>query len=65
MTGSREYFDAISVKWDEMQRSFFTAEVRKLAIGVANVQKGQVKADSILPGKSYAWIIAGIAGVLF
>lgn len=43
--GSREYFDRVASKWDEMRRSFFTEEVREGAYRAAGVVSGKIAAD--------------------
>lgn len=43
--GSREYFDLVASKWDEMRRSFFSEEVRKGAYRAAGLVPGRVAAD--------------------
>ena len=43
--GSREYFDLVASKWDEMRRSFFSEEVREGAYRAAGLVPGRVAAD--------------------
>lgn len=47
--GSREYFDRVASRWNEMRRSFFTEEVRE----------GVYRAAGIVPGKTAADIGCG------
>jgi ubiquinone/menaquinone biosynthesis C-methylase UbiE len=46
-TGSetREYFDAVADRWDEMRRKFFGEGVRQAAIRAANIDSSSVVAD--------------------
>jgi ubiquinone/menaquinone biosynthesis C-methylase UbiE len=43
--GSRQYFNRVASKWDNMQASLFTDKVREVAVGRANLQKGLTAAD--------------------
>jgi ubiquinone/menaquinone biosynthesis C-methylase UbiE len=45
MDRTREYFDEISGKWEEMRQSFFGDEVRRAAVAAAGVGPGSVVAD--------------------
>jgi ubiquinone/menaquinone biosynthesis C-methylase UbiE len=45
MDRTREYFDEISVKWEEMRQAFFGDGVRRAAIAAAGVKPGFVVAD--------------------
>ena len=42
---TREYFDAVANKWDEMRRSFFGEGVRAAAIRAAKINSASVVAD--------------------
>jgi len=43
--GTREYFDGVATRWDEMRRQFFGDGVRRAAIAAARVRPGMVVAD--------------------
>jgi len=43
--GSREYFDRVASKWNEMRRSFYTEEVREAAYRKAGLVPGKTAAD--------------------
>ena len=43
--GSKDYFEKVADKWDQMRRGFFTEKVRKVAVAKANVQAGKWAAD--------------------
>jgi ubiquinone/menaquinone biosynthesis C-methylase UbiE len=43
--GTREYFDEVASRWDEMRRQFFGDGVRRAAIAAAGVRPGMVVAD--------------------
>ena len=43
--GSREYFDRVASKWNEMRRSFYTEEVREAAYRKAGLVSGKTAAD--------------------
>ena len=45
MSDTREYFDNVAGKWDEMRRQFFGDGVRRAAIAAAGVQPGMTVAD--------------------
>jgi ubiquinone/menaquinone biosynthesis C-methylase UbiE len=45
MDHTREYFDQIADKWDEMRRTFFGDGVRRAAVQAAGVGAGAVVAD--------------------
>jgi ubiquinone/menaquinone biosynthesis C-methylase UbiE len=45
MDHTREYFDQIADKWEEMRRAFFGEGVRRAAIAAAAVTPGSVVAD--------------------
>ena len=45
MERTREYFDGISGKWEEMRQAFFGEGVRRAAVGAAGVGPGSVVAD--------------------
>jgi ubiquinone/menaquinone biosynthesis C-methylase UbiE len=45
MDHTREYFDQIADKWDEMRRTFFGDGVRRAAVRAAGVRAGAVVAD--------------------
>jgi ubiquinone/menaquinone biosynthesis C-methylase UbiE len=42
---TREYFDAVANKWDEMRRNFFGEGVRDAAIRAAKINSASVVAD--------------------
>lgn len=42
---TREYFDAVADKWDDMRRQFFGEGVRRAAIAAAGVAPGMTVAD--------------------
>ncbi|UCC38174.1 MAG: methyltransferase domain-containing protein [Candidatus Aminicenantes bacterium] len=42
---SKKYFDEVARKWDEMQQSFFSEEVREKAFSIAGVKAGEIAAD--------------------
>lgn len=42
---TREYFDAVANKWDEMRRAFFGEGVRDAAVRAANISSSSVVAD--------------------
>ncbi len=42
---SKKYFDEVAHQWDNMQQSFFSADVRDKAFSVARVKKGKIAAD--------------------
>jgi len=42
---SKEYFDQVARKWDEMRESLFTEKVREKALSKAGVEKGKTAAD--------------------
>jgi ubiquinone/menaquinone biosynthesis C-methylase UbiE len=45
MDRTREYFDEISGKWEEMRQQFFGDEVRRAAVAAAGAGPGSVVAD--------------------
>ena len=42
---SKEYFDKVADRWDRMQKSFFSDNVRKGAVARAQVRPGELAAD--------------------
>src|SRR3954470_14593669 len=42
---TREYFDEVATRWDEMRRQFFGDGVRRAAIAAARVTPGMIVAD--------------------
>jgi ubiquinone/menaquinone biosynthesis C-methylase UbiE len=42
---SKEYFDDVAAKWDEMRTAFFSEAVRDKALSVAGVRSGELAAD--------------------
>ena len=42
---SKEYFDLIAEKWDSMQQSFFSEDVRNFAYRLAEIKEGKIAAD--------------------
>ncbi len=42
---SKDYFEKVADRWDQMRRSFFSERVRKVAVARANVQAGKLAAD--------------------
>lgn len=44
-SGTREYFDAVADRWDEMRRTLFGEGVRQAAIAAANIDASSVVAD--------------------
>jgi ubiquinone/menaquinone biosynthesis C-methylase UbiE len=45
MSDTREYFDQVADKWDEMRKRFFGDGVRRAAIEAARVEPGMLVAD--------------------
>lgn len=43
--GSKEFFDQIASRWDEMRTRFFSENVREKALAIAGVEKGKTAAD--------------------
>lgn len=43
--GTREYFDEVANRWDEMRRQFFGDGVRRAAIAAAGIAPGMLVAD--------------------
>jgi ubiquinone/menaquinone biosynthesis C-methylase UbiE len=42
---SKNYFEKVADKWDQMRKSFFSEKVRKVAVAKANIQAGKLAAD--------------------
>jgi len=42
---SKEYFDEVAPRWDEMREGFFSDSARQKAISIAEVRPGRVAAD--------------------
>jgi len=42
---SKDYFDEVAPKWDEMRRGFFSEAVREKAFSIAELEKGKIAAD--------------------
>ena len=42
---TREYFDSVAHKWEEMRRTFFGEGVRKAAIAAADIEPSSIVAD--------------------
>ncbi len=42
---SKNYFEKVADKWDQMRKSFFSDKVRKVAVAKANIQAGKLAAD--------------------
>jgi ubiquinone/menaquinone biosynthesis C-methylase UbiE len=42
---SKDYFEKVADKWDQMRRSFFSDRVRKVAVAEAAIQSGKLAAD--------------------
>jgi len=42
---SKEYFEKVADRWDRMQQSFFSENVRKAAVARAQVRPGELAAD--------------------
>ena len=42
---TREYFESVAHKWDEMRRLFFGEGVRKAAIAAADIGPSSIVAD--------------------
>lgn len=42
---SKNYFEKVADKWDQMRRSFFSDKVRKVAVAKAGIQAGKLAAD--------------------
>jgi len=42
---TREYFESVAHKWDEMRRLFFGEGVRNAAIASANITSSSIVAD--------------------
>jgi ubiquinone/menaquinone biosynthesis C-methylase UbiE len=45
MDETREYFDSVADKWDDMRRTFFGEGVRQAAVAAARLQPGATVAD--------------------
>jgi len=45
MQDSKNYFDDIALRWDEMRRGFFSEAIREKAFSLAGVQPGELAAD--------------------
>ena len=45
MDHTREYFDQVADKWDDMRKTFFGEGVRQAAVQAAGVRPGFVVAD--------------------
>jgi ubiquinone/menaquinone biosynthesis C-methylase UbiE len=43
--GSKEYFDDVSGRWDDMRSSFFSDNVREVVLRLARVESGATAAD--------------------
>lgn len=43
--GTREYFDQVAARWDEMRKAFFGEGVRNAAVRAANINAASVVAD--------------------
>jgi ubiquinone/menaquinone biosynthesis C-methylase UbiE len=59
MTMSRQYFDDVARRWDEMRGAFFSENVRQKAIAVAEVQPGRLAADI---GAGSGFVTEGLIG---
>ena len=42
---SKEYFKQVANQWDQMRQSFFSDNVRDVALATANVQLGKIAVD--------------------
>jgi hypothetical protein len=42
---TREYFDSVAHKWEEMRRTFFGEGVHKAAIAAADIEPTRIVAD--------------------
>ena len=42
---SKDYFEKVAGKWDQMREGYFTEKVRKVAVAKANIQAGTWAAD--------------------
>ena len=42
---SKDYFEKVADKWDQMRRSFFSDRVRKVAVAEAAIESGKLAAD--------------------
>src|SRR5215472_7262140 len=42
---TREYFDSVAHKWEDMRRAFFGVGVRKAAIAAADIKPSSIVAD--------------------
>ncbi|MFW2487820.1 class I SAM-dependent methyltransferase [Clostridium chromiireducens] len=45
MNQSKEYFDKVASKWDNMRTDFFSDGVRLIAYKTANIEEGKIAAD--------------------
>jgi len=45
MTGSKEYFNQVAEKWDDMRKNFFSEELRNLAYRKAGITEGKLAVD--------------------
>lgn len=54
---SKEYFDEVAPRWDDLRQSFFSENVREKAYRVAQVQSGKLAADI---GAGSGFITAGL-----
>ncbi len=43
--GSKEYFKQVANQWDQMRQSFFSNNVREIALTTANVKLGEIAVD--------------------
>jgi len=45
MANSKEYFNHVAEKWDEMRKNFFSETLRDMAYDKADLQKGKIAVD--------------------
>jgi ubiquinone/menaquinone biosynthesis C-methylase UbiE len=57
--GSKDYFDEVAQRWDEMREAFFSDVVRQKAYSVADVQPGGLAADI---GAGSGFVTEGLIG---
>ncbi|MCD6331477.1 MAG: hypothetical protein J7L80_04680 [Thermoplasmata archaeon] len=42
---SKDYFDKVAHRWDEMQKGFFSDAIRSKIFSILDVQPGKIAAD--------------------
>jgi ubiquinone/menaquinone biosynthesis C-methylase UbiE len=59
LVGSKEYFDRVAKRWDEMRAGFFSESLRERAFAVAGVESGRTAVDV---GTGSGFITEGLVG---